>query len=42
MPTGIDAGVPAGTAFGFVSVACAVNDPVAPTVMVAGAPVIVT
>ena len=40
--TGIDSGVPAGTAFAFVSVACAVSEPVAPTLIVAGAPVIVT
>ena len=40
--TGSDDGVPAGTPFGFVSVACAVNVPVAPMPMVAGAPVIVT
>lgn len=39
---GIDAGVPGGTAFAFVSVACAVNEPVAPMPIVAGAPVIVT
>ena len=40
--TGIDAGVPAATAFGFASVACAVNEPEAPTVIDAGAPLMVT
>ena len=40
--TGIDVGVPAGAALAFVSVACAVNDPAAPTLIAAGAPAIVT
>jgi hypothetical protein len=40
--TGIDAGVPGVTLPGFVSAAWAVNEPVAPTFAVAGAPEIVT
>lgn len=40
--TGIDAGVPGATAFGFVSVAWALNEPDAPMFRVDGAPVIVT
>jgi hypothetical protein len=42
IPTGIDGGVPTGAEFAFASIACAVNDPAAPTLIAAGAPVIVT